>query len=134
MDCARFSEVIQRYVDGELSVDEVAEFQRHLSFCSACAIELEELGTVRAALSAARTVTAEVPAGFVDRVCAAVAAQPEPSLVERALSAATGGVLPGRLPRRVRRYAYGTLAVAAVAVGLQRKYGHKSREGEVKTS
>jgi len=41
-------------------------------------------------------------------------------------------VLPGRVPRRVRHYAYYGLAVAAVIVGLQRKYGHKPHEGEAK--
>ena len=133
MDCARFSEVIARYVDADLSVAEVAEFQRHLSFCPRCAAELEELGTVRAALGAARTVTADVPAGFVDRVCAAVAAQPEPSPVERALAAATGGVLPGHLPRRARHYAYGAVALAAVVIGVQRRLARREEpRGEVK--
>jgi len=73
-----------------------------------------------------------VPAGFADRVMAAVEAQPEPTALECALSAATGGVLPGRVPRRIRHYVYYGLAITAVVIGLQRKYGHKSDEGEVK--
>jgi len=78
------------------------------------------------------TSTVDVPAGFADRVTAALEAQPEPSALERALATATGGVLPGRVPRRIRHYGYYVLAFAAVVIGLQRKYGHKPGEGEVK--
>ena len=42
MDCVRFREVIQRYVDGELGDADVASFQKHLSFCPSCAAELDE--------------------------------------------------------------------------------------------
>jgi anti-sigma factor RsiW len=131
MDCVRFREVIQRYVDGELGDAQVAAFQKHLSFCGTCAAELHELSTVRSVLGAAGEVTAEVPAGFADRVCAAAASQPAPSFVEHALSSLTRGVLPGPLPRSVRRYVYGGLVVAAVAFGWERRHGRKSREVKV---
>jgi len=132
MDCVRCREVIQRYIDDDLSDAQVVEFQRHLSFCEGCAAELEGLAGARAVLGATRQVTVDVPAGFADRVMAAIDAQPEPTWVERKLSAATGGVLPGRVPRRIRHYAYYALVIAAVAIGLQRKYGRKEPEGEVK--
>jgi anti-sigma factor RsiW len=130
MDCVTCHEVIQRYIDGELDDGQVVEFQQHLSFCGDCAAELQELAGARAMLCATREVTVDVPAGFADRVMVTLEAQPEPSSLERALSAATGGVLPGRVPRSVRHYAYYGLALVAVVVGLQRKYGHKPDERE----
>ena len=131
MDCVRFREVIQRYVDGELGDADVALFQKHLSFCPSCAAELDEVSAVRSALAACGVVEAAVPVGFADRVCAAAASLPQPSLVERALSSATGGMLPGRLTRRARRYLYGALVIVAVAVGWGRAHERKQREVEV---
>jgi anti-sigma factor RsiW len=127
MDCVRFGEVIQRYVDRELGVSEVLEFQRHLSFCPACAAELDELSTVRSALAGIGGVAVTVPVGFADRVCTAATALPTPSPVERALSALSGGILPGRLPRRVRHLVYWVLVILAVAVGWQRYHERKTR-------
>ena len=132
MDCVSCREVIQRYIDGELDDRQVVEFQRHLSLCGDCAAELQGIAAARAVLHATREVTADVPAGFADRVMTALEAQPEPSGFERALSNATGGMLPGRVHRRIRHYAYYGLALAAVVIGLQRKYAHKPGEGEVK--
>jgi len=132
MDCVSCREVIQRYMDGELDDGQVVEFQRHLSFCSDCAAELQGIAAACNVLHATREVTVDVPAGFADRVMAAVDAQPEPTALERALSAATGGVLPGRVPRSIRHYVYYGLAITAVVIGLQRKYLRKSDEGEVK--
>ena len=132
MDCVTCREVIQRYIDGELDDGRVVEFQRHLSFCGDCAAELQGIAAARAVLHATREVTVDVPAGFADRVMTALEAQPEPSGFERALSNATGGMLPGRVPRRIRHYAYYGLALAAVVIGLQRKYAHKPDEREVK--
>jgi len=130
MDCVRFKEVIQRYIDGELDRPEVVWFQRHLSFCPSCAADLDELGAVRGALAACAGVTAEVPAGFADRVCAAAASLAQPSFAERALSAATGGVLPGRVPRRARRIAYGAAVVLAAAIYWGRSHERKQREAK----
>ena len=132
MDCVSCREVIQRYIDGELDDRQVVEFQRHLSLCGDCAAELQGIAAARAVLHATREVTVDVPAGFADRVMTALEAQPEPSGFERALSNATGGMLPGSVPRRIRHYAYYGLALAAVVIGLQRKYAHKPGEGEVK--
>jgi len=131
MDCVRSREAIQLHIEGELSDAETIAFQRHLSFCAACAAELEELSAVRAALAACGAVTVEVPVGFAERVCAQAQGLPQPSLVERTLSAATGGVLPGRVPRRARRIAYGALVVAAVAIGLGRRRARSARELKV---
>jgi len=131
MGCVSCREVIQRYIDGELDDGQVVEFQRHLSLCGDCAAELQGIAAARSVLQATREVTVDVPAGFVDRVMTALEARPEPSALERALSTATGGVLPGRVPRRVRRYAYYGLALAAVVIGLQRRYGRKVDEDEV---
>jgi anti-sigma factor RsiW len=131
MDCVACREVVQRYIDGELGDEQVVEFQRHLSFCAECAAELRGVSAARAVLQATREVTVEVPAGFAERVMAALDEQPEPSSLERLLSAATGGVLPGRLPRRLRHYTYYGLAATAVIVGLQYALGRKP-EGEAK--
>jgi len=132
MDCVSCREVIQRYIDGELDDRQVVEFQRHLSLCGDCAAELQGIAAARAVLHATREVKADVPAGFADRVMTALEARPEPSGFERALSNATGGMLPGRVPRRIRHYAYYGLALAPVVIGLQRKYAHKPDEREVK--
>jgi anti-sigma factor RsiW len=132
MDCVSCREVIQRYIDCELDDGQVVEFQKHLSFCGNCAAELQGLAAARAVLQATREVTVDVPAGFADRIMAAVESQPEPSALERALANATGGVLPGRVPRRIRHYGYCGLALVAVVIGLQRKYGHHDDRDEVR--
>ena len=131
MDCVRCRETINRYIDEELTDPQVVEFQQHLSFCPECAAELEGLAAARTVLRATREVTADVPAGFADRVMDAVDALPEPTWLERKLAEVTGGVLPGRLPRRLRHYAYyGGLIAAAVAIGWQQL--HKSDHEEAK--
>lgn len=132
MDCVRCREVIHRYIDGELGDAQVVAFQKHLSFCPDCAAELEGLAAARAVLQATKQVTADVPAGFADRVMSAVEAQPAPTAFERTLSSVTRGALPGRVPRSVRRYAYYGLAVTAVVIGLARRFAHRPGEGEVK--
>lgn len=43
-------ELISAYLDGELTAAEVAELNEHLSWCGRCAVELEELQQVRAAV------------------------------------------------------------------------------------
>ena len=132
MDCVACREVVQRFIDGELGDEQVVAFQRHLSFCPDCAAELRGVSAARGVLQATREVTVEVPTGFADRLMAALDEQPEPSSFERLLSAATGGVLPGRLPRRLRLYTYYGLAATAAIVGLQYALGRKP-EGEAKT-
>ena len=131
MDCVSCREVIQRYIDCELDDGQVVEFQKHLSFCADCAAELQGLAAAHGVLQATREVTVDVPPGFADRIMAAVESQPAPSTFERALATATGGVLPGRVPRRIRYYGYYGLALVAVAIGLQHKYGHRAGEHEV---
>ncbi len=83
MDCVSCREVMQRYIDGELDDGQVVEFQRHLSFCGDCAAELQGISAARGVLQATREVMVDVPAGFADRVMAALEAQPEPSAIER---------------------------------------------------
>ena len=131
MDCVSCREVIQRYIDCELDDGQVVEFQKHLSFCGDCAAELQGLAAAHSVLQATREVTVEVPPGFAERIMAVVESQPEPSTFERTLASATGGMLPGRVPRRLRYYGYYGLALVAVAIGLQHKYGHRAGEHEV---
>ncbi len=132
MDCVSCREIIQRYIDCELDDGQVVEFQKHLSFCADCAAELQALAAAHGVLQATREVTVDVPPGFADRVMAAVESQPQPSTLERALASATRGVLPGRVPRRIRYYGYYGLALAAVAIGLQHKYGHHPGQDEAR--
>jgi hypothetical protein len=132
MDCVSCREISQRHIDCELDDGQVVEFQKHLSFCADCAAELQGLAAAHGVLQATREVTVDVPPGFADRIMAAVESQPEPSTFERALATATGGVLPGRVPRRIRYYGYYGLALVAVAIGLQHKYGHRAGEDEVR--
>ena len=85
MDCVTCHEVIQRFIDGELDDGQVVEFQRHLSFCGDCAAELRELAGARVVLRATREVTVDVPAGFADRVMAALERSPSPRARARPL-------------------------------------------------
>ena len=131
MDCSRFREHIQRFVDGELPDPLVAEFQDHLSFCGQCAAELRELSAVRGALAGWGAAELDAPAGFADRVLAAAQTPPQPRVMGRLTSLADRAHLPRDAVVSTRAIACSALALVAVAIGLETRHRRRSREAKV---
>jgi anti-sigma factor RsiW len=139
MECGYCHEQLNRYIDGELGYVEVAELQRHLSFCPECTTELRELSTLRGTLAAwGRTMLAPSP-GFSERLMAMVAAEPAPGsprplgqVVDdtlESLDRALGRLpLPGGRTVPVKNLIGWGLAVVAVVVGVGRRRGRRERE------
>ncbi|MEI6451183.1 MAG: zf-HC2 domain-containing protein [Actinomycetes bacterium] len=139
MDCSYFRERINLYIDGEMGYLEVAELQAHLSFCPDCAAELAQVGEVRGALAAWGRLELATPQGFAERVMAAVELEPAPGSPKpfgRAVNDALQRLddtlgripLPGGRTIPVKNVIGWGLAAVAVAVGLGRRRGRRSRE------
>jgi anti-sigma factor RsiW len=139
MDCSYFRERINLYIDGEMGYLEVAELQAHLSFCPDCAAELAQVGEVRGALAAWGRLELAPPPGFAERVMAAVELESAPGsskpfgqAVDETLQRLDGALgrvpLPGGRTIPVKNVIGWGLAVAAVAIGLGRRHGRRSRE------
>lgn len=139
MDCSYYRRRINEYIDGEMGYFEVAELQDHLSFCPECAAELAQTGEVRGALAAWGRLELMPSPGFAERVEAAVARERAPGaprpvreVVGEALGKlddALGGIqLPGSRTIPVKTVIGWGLAAAAVVIGLERRYGRRSRE------
>ena len=139
MDCSYFRERINLYIDGELGYLEVAELQRHLSFCPDCAVELAQMGEVRGALAAWGRLELATPSGFAERVMAAVELEPAPGAAKpfgqlvddtlEFLDAKLGSIpLPGGRAIPVKNVIGWGLATAAVIIGLESRRGRRSRE------
>ena len=139
MDCSYFRERINLYIDGEMGYLEVAELQAHLSFCPDCAAELAQVGEVRGALAAWGRLALATPQGFAERVMAAVELEPAPGSPKpfgRAVNDALQRLddtlgripLPGGRTIPVKNVIGWGLAAVAVAVGLGRRRGRRSRE------
>jgi len=139
MDCSYFRERINLYIDGEMGYMEVAELQAHLSFCPDCAAELAQVGAVRGALAAWGRLELATPPGFAERVMAAVELEPKPGSPKpfgravndtlQKLDDTLGRIpLPGGRTIPVKNVIGWGLAAVAVAVGLGRRRGRRSRE------
>jgi len=139
MDCSYFRERINQYVDGEMGYMEVAELQQHLSFCPDCAAELAQVGEVRGALAAWGRLALAPPPGFAERVTAAVELESAPGAAKpfgqavnetlQKLDDTLGRIpLPGGRTIPVKNVIGWGLAAAAVAIGLGRRHGRRSRE------
>ena len=143
MDCGYFCQRINQYIDGELGYVEVAELQRHISFCPGCAAQLAQLSEVRGALAVWGRLELEAPQGFAERVVAAAELErlpgtPRPMAevvddVLQKLDDALGRVpLPGGRTVPLKNVIGWGLAAAAVVIQLERR--HLRRERELKTS
>ena len=66
MNCERTTELLNAYLDGELSPDQRAQVAEHLSGCAACAEALAGLEGVNRAIGTLDAAT--VPEGFARRV------------------------------------------------------------------
>ncbi len=139
MDCSYFRERINLYIDGEMGYLEVAELQAHLSFCPDCAAELAQVGAARGALAAWGRLELATPLCFAERVMAAVELEPAPGSPKpfgqavddtlQMLDDTLGRIpLPGGRTIPVKNVIGWGLAVGAVAIGLGRRHGRRSRE------
>jgi anti-sigma factor RsiW len=132
MDCSYFRERINLYIDAEMGYLEVAELQAHLSFCPDCAAELAQVGEVRGALAAWGRLELATPPGFAERVMAPGSPKPFGQAVDDTLQKLDDTLgrmpLPGGHTIPVKNVIGWGLAVAAVAIGLGRRRGRRSRE------
>lgn len=70
--CEEYWQLLNARLDGELSPDDAARLEQHLAQCPHCRQSAEDLDVLQAAMRDLPVVTA--PAGFKDKVMAAVAA------------------------------------------------------------
>lgn len=83
--CEDYTALLDLYVDGELSPEEMAEIQAHLDSCPGCQAYVDDALAIRAAFP--DTEDAEVPAGFAEGVMSAIRAQqPQAAPQKRKLS------------------------------------------------
>jgi hypothetical protein len=139
MDCGAVRGLINRYIDGELGYVETAGLQQHLDFCADCSAELRELSGLRGALAAWGRTQLVPPPRLADRVMGAVERQalpgeprPMTEVLDEALERidrSLGRVpLPGGRTIPVKNLIGWGLAVAAVVIGLERRYGRDETE------
>lgn len=74
--CDDYAALLDLYVDGELSPDEMARVQAHLDVCPGCRAYVDDALAIRAAFPGLDD--AEVPAGFAGDVMSAIRAQAAP--------------------------------------------------------
>ena len=137
MDCSYFCARLNEFVDGELGYLEVAELQKHLSFCPDCATELAQLSELRGAMAAWGEVELAPPLEFAERVAATAALEPKPGeatlgrVVNDALDAldeTLGRIpLPGGRTIPVKNVLGYGIAATAVLIQVER-YLRRTRE------
>jgi predicted anti-sigma-YlaC factor YlaD len=66
MKCIRDTELLSRYLEKDLSVEEMNVISSHLSNCSACRKELERLSTAMTIMKSVREVAA--PRNYAETV------------------------------------------------------------------
>jgi anti-sigma factor (TIGR02949 family) len=71
MDCKKLREVLDAYVDRELSADATAQAEAHIAECTACRRAVENLARLREAVRTAAG-KAEAPVELIERVRSAV--------------------------------------------------------------
>ena len=70
--CDEYAALLDLYVDGELSPQEMVRVQEHLDLCPGCQSYVDDALTMRAAFPDAEDT--EVPEGFAESVCAVIQA------------------------------------------------------------
>ena len=81
--CEEYAALLDLYVDGELSPQEMLQVRTHLENCPACQAYVEDALAIRAAFPEAED--AEVPSGFAESVCAVIQADTAPRRRRHAL-------------------------------------------------
>ena len=71
--CENFAALLDPFVDGELSPDEMARVQAHLDACPACRAYVDDALAIRAAFPDAEDTP--VPDGFAESVMARIRAE-----------------------------------------------------------
>lgn len=74
--CETFAALLDAYVDGELTAEEMLRVREHLEHCEACRTYVDDALAIRAAFPDVEDT--EVPEGFADRVLEAVRAKDQP--------------------------------------------------------
>ena len=73
-ECEKYAALLDAFSEGDLFMEDMVQVQNHLMNCPHCQAYLEDLMAMRAAFPTVEDT--EVPAGFADRVMAAVAEHP----------------------------------------------------------
>jgi anti-sigma factor (TIGR02949 family) len=94
MDCKKLREVLDAYMDHELSVDAAAQAEAHIAECDACRRAVENLARLREAVRSAAG-TPEAPAQLVERVRSSVSPRWQRAAAIQAIAATL--VLAGAL-------------------------------------
>jgi len=99
MDCKKLREVLDAYVDRELSVDAAAQADAHIAECDACRRAVENLARLREAVRTAAGKP-EAPAELVERVRSSVSPRWHRAAAIQAIAAALvlAGVLTFFVP------------------------------------
>lgn len=71
--CMKYAALLDGFVDGELSPEEVLQVREHLDLCPACRSYVDDALAIRAAFP--QVEETEVPEGFAEAVSAAIRAQ-----------------------------------------------------------
>lgn len=102
--CEEYAALLDLYVDGELSPEEMAAVQEHLDQCPDCRRYVDEILEIRAAFPDVEETP--VPAGFADGVMEAIrAASPAPGKLRAGKPDAAGSRF-WRPWRRVLQWRY----------------------------
>ncbi len=109
-DCAELSELLSASLDGCLTTDEQAALDAHLAQCPACSALFAQLHALHIAATELEEIPA--PAGFTDKVMAAVAADVNAKPTDNVIP------LTPRLSGRARRSRWAVTAAAVVIVAL----------------
>ena len=94
MDCKKLREVLDAYVDRELSVDAAAQAEAHIAECEACRRAVEHLAKLREAVRTAAG-SPEAPVQLIERVRSSVSPRWHRTAVIQAIAATL--VLAGTL-------------------------------------
>jgi len=87
MDCKKLREVLDAYVDRELSVDATAQAEAHITECNACRRAVENLARLREAVRTAAG-RPEAPVELIERVRSSVSPRWNRAAAIQALAAA----------------------------------------------
>ncbi len=87
MDCKKLREVLDAYVDRELSADAATQAEAHIAECNACRRAVENVATLREAVRAAAGKP-EAPAELMERVRSSISPRWQRAAAIQAIAAA----------------------------------------------
>lgn len=132
MSCAEMMELMQRFLDHDLTDEEQQSMFSHISSCPECALLYERLCLVDEQLMQLPAVTP--PYSIVDRILPLLVAQ-TPAATEPVIAAEQpakvaepAAVVPFRRRKLLSRLAYGTTAAAALILGVFLFQGYEGNQ------